>query len=189
MLVLLTACSPVKVPPKHYYNLTTAAPLQSKTASGHSILLVTPTSAESPYRSNRMAYTKQEQPYQVSYFGENFWAGAPAKLIAPNIATAMINTGHFKAVATPPYGGAADYRLDTDLLSLVQQFNGDSSQTTLSLHAVLVSAQSNLILSSQDFTVTKPATANNPQAGVVAANQALADAMQQLQAWVVKQTP
>ncbi len=186
--VMLSACSPVAVPPKQYYNLSATLPMQSQT-SAQRVLLVTPTSAESPYKGNKIAYTEQEQPYQIHTFAENYWASAPAKLVTPNVTNAMISSGHFKAVANPPYGGSADYRLDTDLLTLVQQFNGNTSQVVFSLHAVLVNAQSNQILHSKNFTVTQTASANNPQAGVVAANQALTSVLQQLQTWVVNSTP
>lgn len=188
LVLTLTACSPVATPPRNLYNLSVTIPPKTATNASQRVLLVTPTSAESPYKTNKMAYTTVGQPYQVNYFAEHFWAGAPSKLILPNISNAMIATGHFKAVVNPPYGGTANYRLDTDLLMLVQQFNSQGSQVTLSLHAVVANAQSDQIIRSQNFTVTQAASANNPQAGVIAANQALATLLPQLQAWVVSQT-
>lgn len=188
VLLTLTACSPVATPPKYYYNLTATTPVMHTVNPTAHVLLVTPSSVESPYNTNKIAYTEQTSPYQISYFGEHYWASTPDKLLTPNITNAMINTDHFKAVANPPYGGTADYRVDTDLVTLVQQFNGTSSQVTLSLRAVIVNAQNDQILRSQRFTVTKAASVNNPQAGVIAANQALAEILSQLQVWVVGQT-
>ena len=188
LLFTVTACSPVATPPKYYYNLTATTPVMRSVNPSSHVLLVTPSSVESPYKSNKIAYTEQTSPYQISYFGEHYWASTPDKLLTPNITNAMVNTGHFRAVANPPYGGTADYRLDTDLVTLVQQFNGTNSQVTLSLRAVIVNAQNDQILRSQRFTVTKASSANNPQAGVIAANQALAEILSQLQVWVVGQT-
>lgn len=184
-LLLLTACSPVTLPPKHYYNLMTDVGQAKQKASSQFVLLVTPTGAEAPYRSNKMAYSESDSPYQISYFAENFWASPPARLISPNITRTMQASGYFKAVANPPYGGMATYRLDTDLLTLIQQFDGNRSSVTLSLQAVLVNAQSNQVLRSHQFTVTQAALANNPQAGAVAANQALNQIMRELQHWVI----
>lgn len=184
-LFLLTACSPVTLPPKHYYNLQADVGQAKQNPTSQLVLLVTPTGAEAPYRSNKMAYSQSESPYQISYFTENFWASPPARLISPNVTRTMQASGYFKAVANPPYGGMATYRLDTDLLTLLQQFNGNTSSVTLSLQAVLVNAQSNQVLRSRQFTVTQAAVANNPQAGAIAANQALSNIMQQLRSWVI----
>ena len=185
MLLFSTACSPVTLPPKHYYNLEANLGQAKQNTASQLVILVTPTGAEAPYRSNKMAYSKSESPYQISYFAENYWASPPARLISPNVTRAMNASGYFKAVANPPYGGMATYRLDTDLLTLRQQFNGNTSSVTLSLQAVLVNAESNQVLRSRLFTVTQAAVANNPEAGAIAANQALSNVMQQLQSWVI----
>lgn len=181
---MLTACSPVTLPPKQNYNLVAQLPAPQVKQRSQIVLLVSRMTAQASVSSNKMAYTQSNYPYQVSYFAEHFWLNPPAKLIMPNIINSLSQSGLFKAVVVAPYGEQVDYRLDSDLQTLQQQFTGKQSQIILVIRTELTHVTTNQIVADRVFKETVTVNGNGPQAGVVAANQALSQFLVALNTWL-----
>jgi ABC-type uncharacterized transport system auxiliary subunit len=102
----------------------------------------------------------------------------------PNMINSLSQSGLFKAVVVAPYGEQVDYRLDSDLQTLQQQFTGKQSQVVLVIRTELTHVTTNQILADRVFKETVTVNGNGPQAGVVAANQALSQFLVALNTWL-----
>jgi cholesterol transport system auxiliary component len=184
---LLAGCSifsPVNTADNHLYVLnkvnanTVHAPTRPIT-----LMVMMPT-AVSPYNTPRMAYV--DKPYQINYFSKNRWVDTPGQMLQPLIAQSLQNTGHFQAVITPPFSGHYDAVLNTQLIELHQNFLVSPSQEYLVLRVQLVNASTQRIIATREFTAHVCAPEENPQGGVIAANQALAELLGQLSRFCVR---
>jgi cholesterol transport system auxiliary component len=171
---ILTACSfsrPVKMPQQSLYAISnghfSAGIKRSKTQD---TLLVSFPAASSGYQTASMVYV--QTPYQLNSFANNRWVASPATMIMPLIAQQIRDTAYFKAVVTPPFSGVTNYRLDTQLLALQQEFMRPTSFVRLKMQVTLVSNRTGRVVSSRRFQVMVSAPGNNPYSGVLAANKA-----------------
>lgn len=153
MVITLTSCSllsPVKVGPEHAYVLTaTCTPVIKR--NSHLTLLVLPIESNDLYNTALMAYTNK--PYQLSYFSKNGWAEPPAKMLQPLLIQTLQNTHFFGAVTTFP--AHYDYALSVQLLELKQNFLCLPSTIQLKLRAQLISASTNAIVTTKQFSLTR----------------------------------
>ena len=124
-------------------------------------ILVTDPQASAGYQTESMLY--ESKPYQLEAFANNAWAGRPAKMLLPLILQSLQYTGYFYAVTSSPYGEKADYRLDTHLLELQQNFL---------VKLVLTHVADGRVIASQIINQCVPCPADTPYGGVIAANEA-----------------
>ncbi|WP_160153756.1 ABC-type transport auxiliary lipoprotein family protein [Microbulbifer sp. ALW1] len=163
-------------------------PVERPQQQNHSAtLLVLPTAINPVYDTIRMAY--QTQPHQIDYFSRHQWGATPAQMLLPLLAQTLENTHYFKAVTTPPYFGPYNYGLRTEILEFIQDFTATPTRFHLSLRIQLVDGTSNRIIASRVITVREPMIQDTPVAGVVAANDASANALQQAAQFVLEQVP
>ena len=148
--------------------------------------VATPTSAPA-YASPRMAYI--ETPYRIDYFAENQWADSPARMLKALLTQYLGDTGLFRFVYADAGGIDDGLRLDTDIVELAQVFSPDSSEVRLSVRFSLVDVPRRTMLMNQTISVTEPAAARDPYAGVVAANKAVQRALDELAALLRKTMP
>ena len=174
MLLSLSACGlmdPIKLPPVSTYAITNmksvSIPKRSKTRL---TLLVSLPIASSGYQSSKMVYV--DIPYKLKTFTNNRWAAPPAEMLMPLLAHQLRSTGYFHAVVTPPFSGVTNYRLDTQLLVLQQEFLRPTSIVRIVMQISLVNNSSNRVVVSRRFQVLVSAPANNPYSGVLATNKA-----------------
>jgi cholesterol transport system auxiliary component len=146
-------------------------------------LLILPVAASPVYDTVRMAYT--DKPYQVAYFSKHEWGATPAQMLQPLLETTMEHTGYFSAVVVPTYSGSYDYALKTEILELVQDFTATPAVLRLSLREQLIDGRSNRSISIREITLSEPMQDKTPYAGVVAANEATAKALQQTAGFVL----
>lgn len=181
----VSACSvfsPVKSEPVNTYMLTlNSAPQVKKNAHGPTLLVTTPQSS-AVYNTAQMAYSTH--PYAIAYYSKNQWADAPAQMLQPLMVQALQKSKRFKEVLSPSDLGHFDYVLNSELLTIQQNFYGGSSQEQIVLRAQLVSAATNQVIAMKDFSVTEPA-APNPYGGVVAANKGVEQMLAQLRKFVL----
>ena len=163
---------PAEVPLRHPHSAT---------------LLISPSSINPVYDTIRMAY--RTEPHQVSYFSRNEWGATPAQMLLPLLARTLENTGYFDAVATPPYFGPYSYALRTEIVEFVQEFTSTPATLHLSLRVQLIEGKSNRIIASTTISLREPMYQESPNAGVVAANEATAKALQQTATFVLEQMP
>jgi len=125
--------------------------------------------ARAGFDTNQMAYTRR--PDEIEYFSHNRWVAPPARMIAPALAQALEASGAFRAVVREPSAIRVDLRLDTELVRLQQDFSVRPSRVQLTMQVMLVRGNS---LATAQFEEIESATSDDPYAGVIAANQALA---------------
>lgn len=185
MAFLIVGCSPLKLPNPTMYQL---APTMPVTASANrpvaETLLVSLPQNAAGYDSEKMAYVQHQ--YQIGYFTKNQWVDNPASMLQPLMVEALQNSHHFAAVTGAPFSGLTDWRLDTTVLSLQQDFLTRPSQIELIVDARLVQTATQRIVAGKRFTVTVPAPIDTPYGGVQAANQATTLFLQQLTQFVAK---
>lgn len=177
LLLPLTGCfSTVGTEPNNY-TLSSAPSVITKKRSS-AVLSVNMPQANSAYDTVQMVYMKN--PYQLSYFAKNQWATTPSQMLQPLIVQTLQNTYAFRAVVPQPVIGHVDLVLATQLAQLQQEFFGHASQIHLVMRAQLINVNTQRIMATKEFNIIEPTTANNPHAGVVAADRAVSKFLQQL---------
>jgi cholesterol transport system auxiliary component len=182
---LLTGClTPVRTPNIAKYTLTAYSNPQASTRYSHATLFVTIPTASPDYQTKQMLYT-EGNIYQLRAFAKNQWIAPPALLLQPLIVQNLRDTGYFRAVVASPQTALTDWRLDTQLLALRQDFFLSGSQVCLILQAQIVNSGTNKVLAQRRFVSIVNAPTRNPEGGVIAANQATQHTLQQLARFVV----
>lgn len=165
----LYTLNPVTITPSGYHSSAT--------------VLVLPPQPSGELITNKMIYIMRS--HQINYFAKNTWAATPAQLLMPVIAQALSDSKAFHAVITPPYIGAATLRVDTQLLTLQQEFLTNPSRVRMVLNAQVIRISDGKVLAVQRFWAVVPTLGNDPYSGVVAANRATAMILQKLTRFVV----
>jgi len=132
----MTACSPVRLPDQKSYTLNSLNANTIHARHTNKTVLVTTPIAASAYATSRMAYIKK--PFQVQYFAENRWIAQPAQLLTPLMVASLQQTNHFKNVVGSPFTGNTNYRIDSQMLTLQQNFITNPSQIELSMRINVV---------------------------------------------------
>lgn len=166
----LVACSPVKVPATNQYQLTAYSSKQLTKHPRHVALWITQPDAAAGYQTEQMLYVTK--PFQLESFAKNAWTSPPGDMLYPLMIQSLQGTGFFYAVMSSAYSQGADYRLDTQVLSLEQIFIRKPSVLQFSVKVVLTRVADNKVIASKIFNQQIPCTADTPYGGVIAANQA-----------------
>ena len=167
---LLAACSPVKPTITNEYKLDTFS--EKKLANHYSklSLLVAVPEAVAGYDTQDMRYINK--PYELSSYAHNAWVDTPAEMLLPLILQSLQRSGYFYVVASTPVTENTDYRLDTQLIELEQNFLTKPSRIDLTVKVVLTHVPDNRIVASQLISEHVNCPSDTPYGGVVAANQA-----------------
>lgn len=156
----------------------------ASTAPGTGLtLIINPPQAASGFDSQRMVYVRQD--HRLEYFAHSEWVDAPAHLLGPLLVSAAQRTGAFAAVVLASGTAAGDLRLGTELLQLQHNFQTQPSQVQVSLRVYLIDEKTRRVLAWQTLSAQAPASSDNPQAGVVAANQAVQAVLVQLTQFLI----
>ncbi|MBN9225711.1 MULTISPECIES: ABC-type transport auxiliary lipoprotein family protein [Legionella] len=169
-VVLLSACSPVKVSVKNQYQLSAYSTKQLAKNPLPVTLLVTAPEAAAGYQTEQMLYIKK--PFELEAFAKNAWVNPPADMLYPLILQSLQRANLFKAVTSNAYTLGVDYRVDTQLLSLEQNFLKKPSVLELSVKMVLTHVSDNRVLASRIVNLQIPCPSDTPYGGVIAANKA-----------------
>lgn len=169
MQVLLSACA-IKVPVQHYYKLNAHSCKRISDKPTSTSILVTHPTAVSGYQTEKMRYIIK--PFELSSYANNAWVGTPAALMFPLMTQSLQYSGYFSAVSASPYADQTNYRLDTQLIELHQNFLSKPSVVELAIKAVLSNSDKNRVVASRLFTLKVPCPQETFYGGVVAANRA-----------------
>ena len=169
--ISLLGCA-VKLPTISNYVL--AFPLEkiaypSFTKTNYTLFLAT-MSANPGYTTSSMIYVLH--PSDLQSFATHQWTAPPAQMLLPLVAQQIESTGYFHAVIMPPFNDNTDFRLETRLVVLQQEFMQPVSQVRCIIQAFLLNSHTHRILATQRFQIVVPAPGNNPYSGVMAADQA-----------------
>lgn len=170
LLSLLAACAPILPETNNQFRITEFHQEKLTNHRSKDTILISQTQASQEYQTEQMHYISK--PYQLSSFAKNSWVSPPAGMLTPLIVQSMQQSNYFFAVASGPDADKTDYRLDTQLISLQQNFLTHPSTLELSIQVMLTYVEENRIVSSRTFTFITPCPKNNPYGGVIAANKA-----------------
>lgn len=169
LLLSLTGCSPVKIPVSNIYTLESFGTHKYAGHSTHSILVSVP-EALAGYQTEQMFYV--QKPFELNAFVHNAWVSSPANMIYPLIIESLQKSRYFFAVASGPYVDKSEYRLDTQLIELQQNFLVKPSTIHLIVKAMVTHIADHRILASRVFHEQVNCPMDTPYGGVIAANRA-----------------
>jgi len=182
-LLALGACSalsPGPRPPPAFYALE--APPTPADAGWTSVsnpstrtLVINPPQAAAGFDSQRIIYVRK--PHRLEYFAHSEWVEPPARMLGPLLVAAIERTGAFRAVVLTPGAASGEWRLDTEILRLEQDFQTRPSRVRFALRATLVDERTRRVIAVREFESTVTATSDDPYGGVVAANRAVQGAL------------
>lgn len=122
------------------------------------------------FNTVRMAY--RIEPNRMDYFAYHEWVATPARMMASLIETRLDESGLFGAIVAGSSDIRTDLRLDSEVLSLQQEFEDGTSNVTLAVKVNLVKVSNRSLINSRTFSYRVAADEQNAEAGVVAANLA-----------------
>lgn len=143
-------------------------------------LIINPPQAAAGFDSQRIIYVRES--HKLEYFAHSEWADTPARMLAPLLATALENSGAYRAVVLTPSAATGDMRLDTEIIRLQHEFGIQPSRVRFTLRAHLVDIKTRRVLAWREFDATVPAASEDPYGGVVAANRAVQVLLEKLAA-------
>ncbi|HEY2926641.1 ABC-type transport auxiliary lipoprotein family protein [Piscinibacter sp.] len=177
-----TLFSPVRVDTRTEILSRIPAQLPQGRARSASLLVLAPTTS-AVYDTTQMAYAIQ--PYEVAYFSQNEWIETPSRMIHPLLVRTLQGTNAFSAVLVPPHMGRFTYALQTQILELKQDFTSSPPALLLALRFQLTRAGASEVIASKEVSLRESMRERTPYAGAVAANDAMANALQQLAEFVL----
>jgi cholesterol transport system auxiliary component len=178
---LVPACAGLQAPPAQpvsTYLLDVRPQAAPPASQRRPVLAVSVPRARAGFDTLQMAYT--QRAHELAYFAGHRWADAPARMLAPLVAQAMEASGCWRSVVQAPSAAAAEMRLDTELVRLVQDFTVRPSRVRLTLRLELIDTVSKRVLAVRELDEVETAPSDDPYGGVVAANRALARLLGQL---------
>src|ERR1700721_2117865 len=95
--------------------------------------------AAAGYQTEKMLYISK--PFALTPFSQNAWVDPPAQMLHPLIIESIQKSNNYKVVATAVYVEPVDYRLDTQLIKLQQNFLKRPSVIELTVKVVLTKAK------------------------------------------------
>ena len=166
-----TGLAPPAVDDTSIYVIDAHPAMRTGLAQSGATLVVSPPRAWPGFETARMVYVKQ--PYGLEYFARSRWADAPARMLAPLLARALEQSGAFAAVVRNPGAVAGALYLDTELVRMQQEFDGERSRVRVTLRAQLIDTRERRVIGALEFDEVEAAAAGNAYAGVAALNRAL----------------
>jgi cholesterol transport system auxiliary component len=146
-----------------------------------SLRVSTPASAPG-FGTTRMVYISQRS--RLEHFAWNEWVDTPARMTAAMVEARLEGSGLLGAVMTGSSDIRTDLRLDSEIKSLQQVFNGAGSSVSLMIKVNLIDVSSRSLLNSKIFSYSETADNANPEGGVAAANRAAERFLSDLTAFI-----
>ena len=188
-LLMMSGCSflsPVKTGPDSGYVINTMPCNVHKSHWRSAVLLVLSPETNPVYNTKRIAFTIK--PYQISYYSTSRWIEAPADMLTPLLMQTMQQTNRYKTVVSPPFTGAYNYALRTQIKTLLVDYTCGTPVLRLALQEQIIGANSGRVIASRSFSTAVPLRQKSPYGAVVAANRATAKLLGEIAAWSVKHT-
>ncbi len=184
-LYFLSACTPVKSSIENQYKMTSFSTKSVTNTKNTSSILVSQSSAIAGYQTEQMLYT--DTLFQLNSFAHSSWISPPASMLTPLIVQSLQHSHYFHAVAAGPNADKTDYRLDTQLITLQQNFLTKPSTLEFSVQAILTQVKDNRVIASRIFIERIPCPTDTPYGGVIAANKATHIFTKKLTKYVIQQ--
>ncbi|MGZ8269654.1 MAG: ABC-type transport auxiliary lipoprotein family protein [Methylophilus sp.] len=121
--------------------------------------------------TRRMMYTRSQ--YQLEYFARSEWVDTPSHMLQPLIVSAIEKTHSFSAVVPKLPAAKTDLRLESEMLSLLQDFNTKPSTVRFTLRATIINNATGQVVALRQFDERENAMSDDPIGGVKSANKAV----------------
>lgn len=178
VLVLGGCVTPLEAPPApRRFDLAVALPSAADaddTAGPGSVRISVPRALPG-YRDAAFAY--RYDPYELRYYATSRWLAEPAELVHTALVGMLEVAGPFARVLPLGGGGRADYRLDSELVYLVQDFSSTPSRSRLGVRLWLIETGSGAVLGSRLIEAEAAAATEDARGGAEAASRALAQVL------------
>ena len=168
-----------------------ANPVLKTNAKLPTLVIHTPKAAAG-FDTRRMMYTRH--PHQLEYFARNEWVDTPAHMLQGLMVSAIAETGHFNAVL-PQYSLVkSELSLESEIVQLIQIFPSKPvipnkpSQLQFILRASIIDNATGKVVAQREFNEKVGTISNDPNGGVVAANQAVNAVLQKISAFTHEAT-
>lgn len=181
---LLTACSPIKTPVTNQYKLSAYSNKQLTSRYTQLSILVTQPEAVAGYQTEQMLYI--QKPFELTPFANNAWIDPPADMLFPLILQSLQRSGYFYAVASSPTADKTDYRLDTQLIEIHQNFLKKPSEIEFIAKVVLTCVKDSRVVASRLISQQAQCPIESPYGGVIAANRAVSNFTAEMTEFVVR---
>jgi cholesterol transport system auxiliary component len=181
-LISLTGCA-VNTNVNKYTLNPTCIKFHCCAAATNTSILVANMVAQPGYDTSQMVYV--DRPYQIKTFSRNSWIAPPQQLLTSLLAQNLRNSCYFRTVVTSPFAGITQFRLESRLLKLQQEFLCCPSQVKLVLQVILIDNDANRAIADKTFIATCLAPNDNPYGGVIAANRATQQILNQVTNFVI----
>jgi cholesterol transport system auxiliary component len=196
-LSALCACSlisPTATPATVYYSLDSAPGVVPASAASAATrksqaptLIINAPHAAAGFDSQRMIY--QREAHKLDYFAHSEWVDPPARMLGPLLVAVIAKSGAFHAVVLTPGAASGDLRLDTEIIRLQHEFKSSPSRVRFTLRATLVEDRTRRVLAWREFEALVPAASEDSYGGVLAANQAVQNVLQDLSHFLTERQP
>lgn len=169
-MCLLSACTPIKPTVTNQYKITSYSAKKELASPSSKSILISQPDAIAGYQTEQMLYT--DKPFQLSSFAHSSWISPPANMLTPLIVQSLQHSHYFAAVAAGPNADQTNYRIDTQLIALQQNFLVKPSILEFSVQIVLTHVSDRRVVASRTFNERIPCPTDTPYGGVIAANKA-----------------
>ena len=130
------------------------------------------------FETSQIAYVRR--PYEIEYYAHNQWVDRPSNMLAPKMVRAIERTGAFHAVLGGPTSASGQFRLETELVRLQQDFSTTPSRVRLTLRAALIDTATRKVVASREFDARVDAPTDDAYGGVIAAQRAASQIVAEL---------
>jgi len=166
--------------PKRFYTLQSTGiqpPAATPAKPCFSLRIEIPAAAPG-LNTSRMAYSRES--HRLEYFAYHEWVSPPSRMIASAMEKDLEDSGLFTVVLTGSPDIRTDWRLDSDLQILQQDFSSGESFVRLAIRINLVDLSDRVLMASKTFSYVESAEGQNAEAGAAAANRAVRTFLQDL---------
>ncbi|EIJ42464.1 ABC-type uncharacterized transport system, auxiliary component [Beggiatoa alba B18LD] len=185
LLFSISACNPLRkedIPVQNYFF---DLPLQTitLTETGKTLLVSMP-QATSGY--DRVEQTYIRTPATLETYNHTQWVDTPARMLLPLLVNRLEATGKFGAVLSASTASMlGEYRLDTEILRIQQEFLSPNNQVRFMLRAQLLNMEHQQIIATRVFEAVAPTNTPDADGGAKAMNQAIATVLQEITQFVL----
>jgi ABC-type uncharacterized transport system auxiliary subunit len=143
-----------------------------KAVRSRGVLLVAMPTGREAYDTTRMAYSLR--PHHLDFYARHEWAERPVQMLQP-LLVRTLEAARCSSVVLATGAANVDYTLRTHVGELVQDFATEPPRVRLRLSIVLSARDKPLL--AQEIEIAEAMRAKNAEAGVEAANNAVAKAL------------
>jgi cholesterol transport system auxiliary component len=168
---------------KNQYTLTQYSTKSFSRQSKLPSIYISNPEAASGFQTDQMIYRKF--PYSTSIYVHNSWSSPPNEMLYSLFIQSFQDSHAFRVVGSGAHAEISRYRLDTQLLELIQNYDTKPSQVRLTLKAMISNTTTAKIIASKIFRICVPCPVDSPYGGAVAANRAAAILTGQLTTYTI----